>query len=77
MQVHYLEEPAPDYVRAAVTAAAELHATGLPGDILIFLTGAPKMTGALGLFAALSCQFLRKMGLLGACHVSLTSATLL
>ena len=39
MQVHYLEEPAPDYVRAAVTAAAELHATGLPGDILLFLTG--------------------------------------
>ena len=39
MQVLYLQEPAPDYVRAAVTAAAELHATGLPGDVLIFLTG--------------------------------------
>ncbi|KAK9844106.1 hypothetical protein WJX81_004664 [Elliptochloris bilobata] len=39
VQVHYLEQPAPDYVRAAVTAAADLHATGLPGDILMFLTG--------------------------------------
>ena len=39
-QVHYLEQPAADYVRAAVSAAADLHATGLPGDILVFLTGA-------------------------------------
>ncbi len=40
VQVHYLEQPAADYVRAAVSAAADLHATGLPGDTLIFLTGA-------------------------------------
>lgn len=56
VQVHYLEEPAPDYVRAAVTAAAELHATGLPGDILIFLTGAcPPSLTAQGLLSCMPC----------------------
>ena len=38
-QVHYLEEPCSDYVVTAVETAVELHREGLPGDILIFLTG--------------------------------------
>ncbi len=41
--MHYLQQPAADYVKAAVWAAAELHRCGLPGDILIFLTGQPSM----------------------------------
>jgi hypothetical protein len=39
VQVHHLEAPAPDYVRAAVEAAVAVHMEDLPGDILIFLTG--------------------------------------
>lgn len=44
-QVHYLERPCADYVRAAVQAAADIHREDTPGDILIFLTGAgaPRM----------------------------------
>ena len=38
-QVHYLQEPAADYVRAAVSAAVDIHKVDLPGDILVFLTG--------------------------------------
>ena len=38
-QVHYLQQPAADYVKTAVWAATELHRSGIPGDILIFLTG--------------------------------------
>jgi len=37
--VHYLQEPAADYVRAAVSAAVDIHKVDLPGDILVFLTG--------------------------------------
>ena len=39
VQMHYLEEPTSDYVRAAVEAAVSIHVQDLPGDILIFLTG--------------------------------------
>ena len=39
-QIHYLERPCADYVRAAVQAAADTHREDLPGDILLFLTGA-------------------------------------
>ena len=39
LQVHYLEEPCSDYVVTAVETAVELHREGLPGDILLFLTG--------------------------------------
>lgn len=38
-QVYYLQQPASDYVCAAVTAAVDIHKADLPGDILIFLTG--------------------------------------
>lgn len=40
MQIHYLEKPCSDYVRAAVQTAADIHREDMPGDILIFLTGA-------------------------------------
>jgi ATP-dependent RNA helicase DDX35 len=39
-QIHYAERPVADYVRAAVEAAVAIHEEDLPGDILIFLTGA-------------------------------------
>ncbi|EIE20207.1 putative DEAH [Coccomyxa subellipsoidea C-169] len=39
VQIHYLEKPCSDYVRAAVQAAADIHREDMPGDILIFLTG--------------------------------------
>lgn len=39
MQIHYLERACPDYVRAAVQAASDIHREDAPGDILIFLTG--------------------------------------
>ncbi len=41
VQVHYLEEPCSDYVVTAVETCVELHREGIPGDILIFLTGEP------------------------------------
>ncbi|KAG2432191.1 hypothetical protein HXX76_009111 [Chlamydomonas incerta] len=39
VQVHYLQQPAADYVTAAVSAAVDIHCEDMPGDILIFLTG--------------------------------------
>ena len=39
LQVHYLQEATSDYIRAAVSAAVEIHKVDLPGDILVFLTG--------------------------------------
>ena len=39
-QIHYAELPVADYVRAAVETAVKIHEEDLPGDILIFLTGA-------------------------------------
>ena len=43
VDVHYLEEPCPDYVKAAVDTVVKLHAVEPPGDILVFLTG--ELTG--------------------------------
>ena len=42
LQVHYAEAPVSDYVRAAVQTVQDIHKEGLPGDILIFLTGEPR-----------------------------------
>ena len=39
VQVHYLESPASSYVKAAVQTVQDIHREGLPGDILVFLTG--------------------------------------
>lgn len=44
-QIHYLERPCSDYVRAAVQTAADIHREDMPGDILIFLTGVLAASG--------------------------------
>jgi HrpA-like RNA helicase len=37
--VHYLLQPTPDYLTAAVEAVVEIHREDVPGDVLVFLTG--------------------------------------
>ena len=37
--MHYTQQSVSNYVKAAVSAAVDIHREGLPGDILIFLTG--------------------------------------
>ena len=44
--IHYLRDPAPDYVRAAVDAAMEIHEREGPGDVLVFLTGEEEIEAA-------------------------------
>lgn len=44
--MHYLLDPAPDYVKAAVTAVCELHREDVPGDALVFLTGQEEVEAA-------------------------------
>ena len=39
MEVFYLEQPTPDYVKAAVDTVFALHAVEPKGDVLVFLTG--------------------------------------
>jgi len=39
VQCHYLQEPTSDYVRAAAEAVIQLHKEGLPGDVLVFMSG--------------------------------------
>ena len=39
VDVHYLTDPCPDYVKASVETVMKLHAVEPPGDILVFLTG--------------------------------------
>ncbi|MEW5297962.1 MAG: hypothetical protein WDW36_001135 [Sanguina aurantia] len=46
VQVHYLESPCGDYLRAAVEAAVALHCEDLPGDVLIFLSGQEEVEAA-------------------------------
>lgn len=38
-QVHYLLEPCPDYIKAAVETVVDIHREDVPGDVLLFLTG--------------------------------------
>lgn len=40
LQVHYADAGVTDYVQSAVETAVSIHQEDLPGDILIFLTGA-------------------------------------
>lgn len=47
--MHYLLEPAPDYVKAAVTTVCELHREDVPGDVLVFLTGQEEVEAAVKL----------------------------
>ena len=46
VEIHYLQSPAADYVKAAVTACVDIHTTDLPGDILVFLTGQEECVAA-------------------------------
>jgi ATP-dependent RNA helicase DDX35 len=39
VDIHYLEEPAEDYVEAAISTIFTIHSQEAPGDILLFLTG--------------------------------------
>ena len=50
--IHYLSKPAPDYVKAAVAAALDVHRGEAPGDVLIFLTGEDEIEEA--------CEMLRE-----------------
>eukprot|EP00887_Chlorella_sp_A99_P002951 scaffold24.g2951.t1 len=47
--VHYLERPTSNYLQSAVEAAVAVHQEGLPGDILIFLTGQQECEAAVAL----------------------------
>ena len=39
VDIHYLEQPAADYVERALQTIFDIHSTESPGDILVFLTG--------------------------------------
>ena len=65
VQVHYLEQPATDYLQAAVQAAVNIHREDLPGDILIFLTGQDECEA--GEHAPLNLPPPSLTGLWGAC----------
>ncbi|XP_065560398.1 probable ATP-dependent RNA helicase DHX35 isoform X2 [Artemia franciscana] len=39
VEIHYLKDPLPDYIKAAVETVVEIHKKEPPGDILVFLTG--------------------------------------
>eukprot|EP00873_Tetraselmis_striata_P001670 jgi/Tetstr1/421934/TSEL_012833.t1 len=43
---HYLQDPCSNYVQAAVEATMNVHKEGLPGDVLIFLTGQAEIESA-------------------------------
>jgi ATP-dependent RNA helicase DDX35 len=47
--IHYLEKPAPDYVRASVEAAIDIHRAEGPGDVLVFLTGEEEIEAAVSM----------------------------
>ena len=50
--IHYLSKPAPEYVKAAVAAALDVHRSEGPGDVLMFLTGEDEIEEA--------CEMLRE-----------------
>ena len=39
VDMHYLTNPCPDYVKACVDTTLKVHNTEPPGDIIVFLTG--------------------------------------
>ena len=49
--IHYLAKPAPEYVKAAVATALDVHRSEGPGDVLVFLTGEDEIEEA--------CEMLR------------------
>ena len=51
VDIHYLEEPAEDYVEKAVSTIFSIHSQEAPGDILVFLTGREEIDNAHQLIA--------------------------
>lgn len=49
VQVHYLERPCQDYVQTSVETVYKINDAGLPGDILVFLTGQEECDKAVSL----------------------------
>ncbi|KAJ9136077.1 hypothetical protein P3X46_033189 [Hevea brasiliensis] len=49
VQIHYVEEPVADYVRAAVSTVLSIHDQEPPGDSLVFLTGQDDIDAAVQL----------------------------
>eukprot|EP00802_Teleaulax_amphioxeia_P007300 Tamp_07306.p2 GENE.Tamp_07306~~Tamp_07306.p2 ORF type:complete len:347 (+),score=96.63 Tamp_07306:94-1041(+) len=44
VDVHYLSDPAQDYLKACLETVLQIHMKEPPGDILVFLTGADEVT---------------------------------
>ncbi|KAF2497028.1 P-loop containing nucleoside triphosphate hydrolase protein [Lophium mytilinum] len=51
VDIHYLEEPAEDYVGIAVKTVFDIHSSEPDGDILIFLTGREEIETAIDMIA--------------------------
>ncbi|XP_034213883.1 probable pre-mRNA-splicing factor ATP-dependent RNA helicase DEAH9 isoform X2 [Prunus dulcis] len=49
VQIHYVEEPVPDYLRASVSTVLLIHEKEPMGDILVFLTGQDDIDAAVQL----------------------------
>ncbi|XP_025818311.1 probable pre-mRNA-splicing factor ATP-dependent RNA helicase DEAH9 isoform X3 [Panicum hallii] len=49
VEIHYVEEPVSDYLRAAVNTVLLIHEKEPPGDILVFLTGQDDIDAAVKL----------------------------
>lgn len=51
VDIHYLEEPAEDYVERAIKTVFDIHAKEAEGDILIFLTGREEIDATIEIIA--------------------------
>lgn len=63
VQVHYLEEPCSDYVRASVQTVVDIQMEDLPGDVLVFLTGQQECEAAVQLLEQEASRLRRSRGL--------------
>jgi len=64
VDVYYLEDPAPDYVKASVNTVMKIHKKEAPGDILIFLTGIEEVEQCVGLLKEYSNTLQKNEGTL-------------
>ncbi|TXG47517.1 hypothetical protein EZV62_026811 [Acer yangbiense] len=55
VQIHYVEEPIPDYVQAVVSTVMLINDQEPPGDILVFLTGQDDIDAAVQLLTEEAC----------------------
>lgn len=51
VDIHYLEEPAEDYLERAVKTVIDIHTKETEGDVLIFLTGREEIETVIGMIA--------------------------